>query len=37
LCSAQCSLKHHKKRAAEGTLPQEPAPDPFEAPPLFRR
>ncbi|MBP0438769.1 hypothetical protein [Tianweitania sediminis] len=31
LCSAACSLAHHKKRMAEGTLPTEPAPDPYEA------
>jgi hypothetical protein len=37
LCSAQCSLAHHGKRRAEGTLPQEPAPDPFEVPSLLRR
>ncbi|TIR25587.1 MAG: hypothetical protein E5X34_08160 [Mesorhizobium sp.] len=37
LCSAQCSIAHHKKRKAEGTLPQEPAHDPFEVPSLFRR
>lgn len=37
MCSPQCSLAHYKKRAAEGTLPQDPAPDPFEVPPLFRR
>lgn len=30
LCSIECSLAHHKKRAAEGTLPDKPAPDPFE-------
>jgi hypothetical protein len=35
LCSAQCSLAHYTKRKAEGTLPQEPAPDPFEV--QFRR
>ncbi len=29
LCSPRCSLAHHKKRAAEGTLPDKPAPDPF--------
>ncbi|ESZ19445.1 hypothetical protein X737_14180 [Mesorhizobium sp. L48C026A00] len=29
LCSPQCSLAHHRKRQAEGTLPQAPAPDPF--------
>ena len=37
LCSPQCSLTHHKKRRAAGTLQQEPAPDPFEVPPVFRR
>lgn len=37
LCSPQCSLAHHRKRAAEGTLPQAPAPDPFEIQPLSRR
>jgi len=37
LCSPQCSLAHHKMRAAEGTLQQEPAPDPFEVQSLFRR
>ena len=36
LCSPQCSLAHHRKRAAEGTLQQEPAPDPFEFPPSVR-
>lgn len=30
LCSPQCSMAHHKKRRAEGTLPDKPAPDPFE-------
>ncbi|TWG89631.1 hypothetical protein L598_000800000950 [Mesorhizobium sp. J18] len=30
LCSAHCSIEHYKKRAAEGTAPQYPAPDPFE-------
>ncbi|WP_281033082.1 MULTISPECIES: hypothetical protein [unclassified Mesorhizobium] len=35
--SPRCSLAHHRKRAAEGTLPQEPAPDPFEVPSLFPR
>jgi hypothetical protein len=29
LCSPQCSLAHHRKRQAEETLPQAPAPDPF--------
>lgn len=29
LCSPQCSLAHNRKRAAEGTLPTEPARDPF--------
>ena len=37
LCSPQCSLAHHRKRAAEGTLQQEPAPDPFEFQPFSRR
>lgn len=31
LCSATCSLKHHQRRLAEGTLPAEPARDPYEA------
>ena len=30
LCSIQCSLSHHQRRTAEGTLPKAPAPDPFE-------
>ena len=30
LCSPQCSMAHHAKRRAEGTLPDKPAPDPFE-------
>ncbi|MBD0416054.1 hypothetical protein [Oryzicola mucosus] len=30
LCSPQCSLAHHQKRKAEGTLRQTPAPDPFD-------
>jgi hypothetical protein len=30
LCSPKCSLAHHRKRAAGGTLPTKPAPDPFE-------
>ncbi|QPC94176.1 hypothetical protein [Mesorhizobium sp. INR15] len=30
LCSPRCSIAHHRKRQAEGTLRQEPAPDPFE-------
>lgn len=30
LCSPRCSLAHHLKRAAEGSLPTAPAPDPFE-------
>ncbi|TPK41573.1 hypothetical protein FJ492_19400 [Mesorhizobium sp. B2-5-4] len=37
LCSPRCSLAHHRKRAAEGTLQQEPAPDPFEFQPLSQR
>ncbi|WP_295814015.1 hypothetical protein [uncultured Nitratireductor sp.] len=35
LCSVGCSLAHHRKRAAEGTLGNKPAPDPFEAEYLF--
>ncbi len=31
LCSARCSLAHHKKRMEEGTVPHEPAPNPLEA------
>jgi len=30
LCSPQCSLAHHRRRVAEGTLGDHPAPDPFE-------
>ena len=30
LCSPQCSLAHHRRRAAEGTLPLVPPPNPFE-------
>ncbi len=30
LCSPACSLAHHRRRAAEGTLPDKPAPDPFD-------
>ena len=26
LCSPECALTHHKKRLAEGTVPQTPAP-----------
>lgn len=37
LCSPQCSLAHTRKRIAEGTLPREPAPDPFETDPASRR
>lgn len=31
LCSPQCALAHYQKRRAEGTMPTEPAPNPFEA------
>ncbi|MES0204275.1 hypothetical protein [Mesorhizobium sp. LNHC209A00] len=37
LCSPQCLLAHHRKRPAEGTLRQEPAPDPFEFQPFSQR
>jgi hypothetical protein len=30
LCSPQCSLTHFRRRETEGTLPSEPAIDPFE-------
>lgn len=30
LCSIGCSLQHHKKRMAEGTVSAEPAPNPLE-------
>jgi hypothetical protein len=30
LCSIECSLAHHRKRLAEGTLPDLPAPDPLD-------
>ena len=36
-CSPKCSLAHYRKRAAEGTLQQEPAPDPFEVQAPFKR
>jgi hypothetical protein len=29
LCSPKCSLAHFRKREAEGSLPDRPAPDPF--------
>ena len=31
LCSPKCSLAHHRHRAAEGTLPNQPAIDLFDA------
>lgn len=31
LCSPRCSLSHFKRRQAEGTPPERPAPDPFES------
>jgi hypothetical protein len=37
LCSPRCSLAHHHRRESEGTLPQLPAPDPFEAAVTGRR
>lgn len=36
LCSPDCSLAHHRKRAADGTLPTAPAPNPFENDPDLR-
>jgi hypothetical protein len=29
LCSPKCSLAHFRKREADGSLPDRPAPDPF--------
>lgn len=37
LCSPRCSLAHHRRRESEGTLPQLPAPDPFEVAVIGRR
>jgi len=37
LCSARCSLAHYRRRAAEGTLADDPAPDPFETDNPFSR
>ena len=37
LCSPECSLAHHRRRKAEGPLPDEPAPNPFEIDFLLRR
>lgn len=37
LCSPECSLTHYRKRMAEGTLRSEPAPNPLETGPAFRR
>ena len=37
LCSAACSLTHHRKRMAEGTVRHEPAPNPLDVDPAFRR
>lgn len=36
LCSPGCSLKHFRRREAEGSLPERPAQDPFETE-RFRR
>lgn len=33
LCSPSCSMAHHRRREAEGTLPAKPAADPFEIDP----
>lgn len=30
LCSPACSLTHHVKRKAEGSLPERPVADPFD-------
>ena len=37
LCSPRCALAHHRRRAADGSLPPAPAPDPFEDDPMFNR
>jgi hypothetical protein len=37
LCSPKCSLAHFRRRETEGTLPAEPAPDPFMLDPDARR
>lgn len=37
LCSPACSLAHTRKRVAEGTLPDRPAPDPFSLDPAYMR
>ena len=37
LCSPECSMTHHLKRRAEGTLPTEQAPNPLENDPTFFR
>jgi hypothetical protein len=37
LCSPACSLAHHKRRIAEGTAPDEPAPNPLDGDPFFGR
>ncbi len=29
LCSAKCSLAHHRRRRADGTLPTTPPPNPM--------
>jgi len=29
LCSPECSVAHYRRRRAEGTVPDSPAPDPF--------
>lgn len=36
LCSPACSLSHYARRAADGTMPQAPAPNPFENDPDLR-
>jgi len=30
LCSPQCSIAHTSRRSAEGSLPDHPAPNPFD-------
>ena len=37
LCSPECSLAHHVRRMAEGTLLDRPASAPFETAPVYGR
>jgi hypothetical protein len=37
LCSPKCSVAHYRKRADEGTLATEPAPNPLDADIFLKR